>query len=184
MRSSLCILLAFLTVSLSDPPAASAAGPDEFSAKEQTLVWHSPGLNSLGSMPLGNGDIGLNVWVEKNGDLVFYIAKSDAWCENGRLVKLGRVRVSISPPLFTDGDSFRQTLDLKNGCITISTRSRNAGSRPPGQGGASGSDSISVRLWVDALNPAIVTEIRGNVPLTTTVMLEVWRRNRRQLLVP
>ena len=112
MRSSLCILLAFLTVSLSDPPAARAAGPDEFSAKDQTLVWHSPGLNSLGSMPLGNGDIGLNVWVEKNGDLVFYIAKSDAWCENGRLVKLSRVRVSISPPLFTDGDSFRQTLDF------------------------------------------------------------------------
>jgi alpha-L-fucosidase 2 len=184
MTPRLHILPALLIFLLLAPSVSNAASTDEFSAKDQTLVWHSPGLNSLGSMPLGNGDIGLNVWVEKNGDLVFYIAKSDAWCENGRLVKLGRVRVSISPPLFRDGNSFRQTLDLKNGCITISTKNRNAGSHPPGQGSASRGDSISVRLWVDALNPAIVTEIQGNVPLTARVMLEVWRRNRRQILAP
>ncbi len=31
------------------------------------------------SMPLGNGDIGLNVWVDPGGDLLFYISKTDAW---------------------------------------------------------------------------------------------------------
>ncbi|MDB5147550.1 MAG: hypothetical protein JWQ57_1570, partial [Mucilaginibacter sp.] len=36
------------------------------------VEWDTPGPTSTQSMPLGNGDIGLNVWFEKNGDLVFY----------------------------------------------------------------------------------------------------------------
>jgi hypothetical protein len=28
------------------------------------VVWDSPSRNSHGSMPLGNGDIGINAWVE------------------------------------------------------------------------------------------------------------------------
>jgi hypothetical protein len=46
-------------------------------------------------MPLGNGDIGLNAWVEENGDLVFFISKTDSWTDSGRLVKLGQVRVKF-----------------------------------------------------------------------------------------
>jgi len=60
-------------------------------------VWDSPCEYSSGSMPLGNGDIGVNAWVEKSGDLLFYIGKTDTWSENGRLIKLGKVRVSFSP---------------------------------------------------------------------------------------
>src|ERR1700754_781231 len=41
--------------------------------------WDAPGPGSAQSMPLGNGDIGLNVWTEQNGDLLFYISKTDAW---------------------------------------------------------------------------------------------------------
>jgi hypothetical protein len=34
----------------------------------------------LGTMPLGNGDVAVNVWVEKaTGDLLVYMAKSDAF---------------------------------------------------------------------------------------------------------
>jgi len=43
-------------------------------------------------MPTGNGDIGLNVWVEESGDLLFYIGKTDLWDDNSRLLKLGRAR--------------------------------------------------------------------------------------------
>ena len=32
---------------------------------QYNVVWDTPSEGSLGSMPLGNGDIGLNVWVEK-----------------------------------------------------------------------------------------------------------------------
>ena len=44
-------------------------------------------------MPLGNGDISLNAWIAANGDLVFYIGKSDSWGDNARLLKVGRVRI-------------------------------------------------------------------------------------------
>lgn len=44
-------------------------------------------------MPLGNGDVGLNVWVDENGDLAFYISKVDAFDAGHYLPKLGRVRL-------------------------------------------------------------------------------------------
>ena len=64
------------------------------------IVWDSASKGPDGSMPIGNGDIGLNVWVEEGGDLVFYIAKNDSFSENGRLLKLGRVRVKLLPNPF------------------------------------------------------------------------------------
>ena len=60
------------------------------------VVWDSPSENARGSMPLGNGDISLNAWVEADGDLIFYIGKTDAWDDNSRLLKLGRVRISLA----------------------------------------------------------------------------------------
>jgi hypothetical protein len=47
------------------------------------VSWNVPGPTSLQSMPLGNGDIGLNVWVETNGAVDFYIGKTDAWGDDG-----------------------------------------------------------------------------------------------------
>ena len=73
----------------------------------EPLVWESPSRDSSGSMPLGNGEIGLNVWVEEDGDLLFYISKTDAWDESARLSKLGRIRVSLSPNPFVAGAPFR-----------------------------------------------------------------------------
>lgn len=66
-------------------------------------------------MPLGNGDIGLNVWGEEDGDLLFYLSKTDAWDENARLLKLGRIRVSLRPNPFRAGLPFRQTLNTDAG---------------------------------------------------------------------
>ena len=37
---------------------------------EYDVVWNSPSKDASGSMPLGNGDIGLNVWVEEGEFLV------------------------------------------------------------------------------------------------------------------
>ena len=47
------------------------------------VSWNVPGPTSLQSMPLGNGDIGLNVWTETNGAVDFYIGKTDAWGGDG-----------------------------------------------------------------------------------------------------
>lgn len=69
-------------------------------AAEQNITWNAPANNAKGSMPLGNGDIGLNLWTEETGDLCFYISKTDSWDESGRLLKVGKVRLHLAPNPF------------------------------------------------------------------------------------
>jgi len=83
------------------------------------VVWDSPSEDYNGSMPIGNGDLAANVWVEPNGDLVFLVSKSDAWSARHDLLKLGRIRVKMNPPLVVDGSKFKQELDLQTGSIWI-----------------------------------------------------------------
>lgn len=128
------------------------------------VVWDTPSRDSSGSMPLGNGDIGLNVWVEENGDLLFYISKTDAWNENGRLLKLGRVRVSFSPnPLAGPGRRFEHRLRLQTGSIDITL------------------GDLAVRVWVDANRPVIRVEAAGPEEFDVRVGLEIWRTRPRIL---
>ena len=74
---------------------------------QYNVTWNTPSRDSSGSMPLGNGDIGINVWVEESGDVVLLIGKGDAWDENCSLLKLGRIRLKVSPLSLTP---FQQTL--------------------------------------------------------------------------
>lgn len=83
------------------------------------VEWDTPSENSAGSMPLGNGELGANLWVEKNGDLLFYLSRTDAISEANRLMKMGRVRVSLSPNPFREGLPFSQQLVLKDGAIYV-----------------------------------------------------------------
>ncbi len=123
--------------------------------------WDKPGGNSLGSMPLGNGDIGLNVWVEDSGDVCFYISKTDAWDENARLVKIGGVRVQIKPvagelPAFAN-----QELDLKTGSVRIRY--------------GSGKEKVEVIVWVDAGHPVVDVDVKAGMPVELLVKNEMWR---------
>ncbi len=68
--------------------AADVEGITKTGPGMNNVVWESPSHDARGSMPIGNGDIGANVWVEPSGDVVFYISKTDAWSENARLLKL------------------------------------------------------------------------------------------------
>src|ERR1700761_9151270 len=77
---------------------------------QYNVVWNSQSKNSSESMPVGGGDIGCNVWVENN-DLLFYIARSGTFDENGSMLKLGRVRLQLSPNPFKS--NFKQELKLK-----------------------------------------------------------------------
>jgi hypothetical protein len=104
--------------------------------QKNNLVWDSPSNSQDGSMPIGNGEVGLNVWAENGGDLCFYISRTDAWSDNGRPLKLGRIRVHIDPNPFADGKPFKQELCLRDGVITIS-------------GGAE-ADKTQLKVWVDA----------------------------------
>jgi len=127
------------------------------------VTWTTPSTNgSPGSMPIGNGDITANVWVENNGgDLMFYVGKSDSWSEGTRLLKVGRVRTHFSPNPFASGSPFSQTLNFYNGEIDITA-------------GPAGSQ-VYLRLWIDANHPVLrlaarqeVAEARLRQPSPTT----------------
>jgi len=123
------------------------------------VSWNIPGPTSSQSMPLGNGDIGLNVWVETNGDLVFYISKTDDWngyyLGDSALMKLGGVRISLNPrPALTP---FLQMLKLRTGEIQIQE------------------DTATLRVWVDANNPAIRIEVTNAQPVSLNMALNNWR---------
>lgn len=144
--------------------AASAAPPN---LNASNVVWDTPSKDVAGTMPLGNGDTALNVWVEEGGDLLLLVAKSDAWDENSNNLKLGRVRVKFSPSPFAKGSPFRQELVLKRGEIEITA-------------GAAGSKT-TCRIWVDANQPVIRIESASEQPVTQEVILETWRNQDYQI---
>ena len=131
------------------------------------VAWDAPSQDSSGSMPLGNGDIGVNVWVEPNGDLVFYLSKTDAWSEINRLLKLGRVRVTLSPSLLSGGNFFRQELRLLQGEVVV-------------QGG-NPHKPVLLRVWVDANRPVVWVDVESAEPVHIRAQLEIWRRTDRRL---
>ena len=158
--------IVFLTVTvlgLAISGTARASDPVD----RYNVVWDSPSEGPTGSMPIGNGDIALNVWVEEGGDLVFYVAKNDSWSENGRLLKLGRVRVNLSPNPFANGLPFRQELKLHEGEIQITV-------------GEAGSE-VSIRVWVDANNPVVRVEVEGKDEFEMRVNFETWRETGYKL---
>src|SRR5512137_1235594 len=109
IRCHLACLLGFAVASM-----AASAPIDAFN-----VVWSSPSADHHGSMPLGNGDIALNAWMTSDGDLQFYISKTDAWDDNARLVKVGKVRVRLEPNPVATAKAFRQELKLGEGCVEI-----------------------------------------------------------------
>ena len=125
------------------------------------VVWDTPSKDASGSMPMGNGDIGVNVWVEETGDVLLLIGKSDAWDENSINLKLGRVRIKISPVFLTP---FRQTLRLQTGDIEILL------------GGG-----VRLLLWVDANHPIIHIEADSDHPIEMSASLEMWRTEERMI---
>ncbi|MBQ5770346.1 MAG: hypothetical protein IIW08_04120, partial [Clostridia bacterium] len=62
--------------------------------------------DGLQSIPLGNGEIGANVWMEEDGALRLLFSRSDAWSEACRLIKTGMFTLSVSPNPFADGAEF------------------------------------------------------------------------------
>ena len=134
---------------------AAAAAPDRLAELDRyNVAWDSPSADCHGSMPLGNGDIGANVWAQADGTLHLLISKTDAWDDNARLVKVGEVVVRFDPAAFAG--PFKQELDLKTGSIVIQDK---------------------IRVWVDARAP--VVRVTTDLPATASVAL--WRTNRHEI---
>ncbi len=157
--------LVTLLVSVLPGPAAEISWRAELDRCD--VLWTEPSTNSTGSMPLGNGDLAANVWVERDGDLLLLLAKSDAWSENAQLLKLGRLRVRLSPNPFRSGQSFEQRLHLAEGEIVI-----RAGTAP---------DLVQLRLRVDAGHPVVRVDLESAEPRQIRVDAELWRTARREL---
>ena len=167
-------LLNSLFLLLASTGMASAVSKAEDKKKDAldrcNVVWTSPSNDYNGSMPIGNGDIGANVWVEPTGDLIFYLSKTDAWSGGGpdpELLKLGRFRVRLDKPLFQEGAAFRQELDLKTGSITINA--------------SVGEMKRSIRFWIDANRPVVHLDIQSSQPCTAEIALESWRAEGKYL---
>jgi len=124
------------------------------------VVWNEPGKSAADSMPLGNGEIGLNVWTAQNGDLLFYISKTDAWSEHPRsdrgLMKVGLVRVSLFPRPHLEGKPLLQALKLHNADIEVQE------------------GKTLLRVWVDANHPVIHIEMHSDQPLNLKAELTPW----------
>jgi len=156
VKHCIIFLLAFLLCFPPDSQAGDTKYVDQYNVK-----WNSPSANSAGSMPLGGGDIGCNVWVE-NGDILLYISRTGTFDENNTMLKLGRVRLRFSPNPFAEGFTlFRQELKLREGYIEFEAARDNI--------------SIKAKLWVDVFKPVIRFSAESSAPLTMEATYETWR---------
>lgn len=82
------------------------------------VVWSTPSIDSVDSMPLsGRFGAGANVWVQ-DGSIWLYLAHNGAYDENGRLLKLGCIRLTPKG-IDLGGNGFIQELDPASGGIAI-----------------------------------------------------------------
>lgn len=141
--------------------ASVATAEDHTWPASYNVIWNSPSTRAVDSMPMGGGNIALNVW--STGDnVLLYIGSPDSWVEAQppQLVKLARLRLTMTPnPLVR---AFRQELDVATNSIRIS-------------GSSEDGVAVSVRIWVDPSEPVVRMEGRASQPIAATVAVEIWR---------
>ncbi len=125
--------------------------------------WSEYSAGSKGSIPIGNGSIGINLWVESDGNIYFYISSTDAWDENARLVKIGRIKVSMIPNLLIGSIPPTIHLDVKNGQLKVKAK------------------DVTSTIWVDANHPVINVEAESRESTEIIVELNLWRTKKREL---
>lgn len=153
-----------ISVNDSTRPIDLKTDVDSYNVSFKTL-----GNNARDSMPLGNGDVSLNVWTYPDGDVGLLIGKLDAYAETGNLGgasgafnlrKIGRVRISLDPPVFkeaAEAETFLQTLVLSESAIHLQ-----------GTGG-------ELKIWVDKNASVIHAEWNGSRDVTMTAKDDSWR---------
>jgi alpha-L-fucosidase 2 len=134
----------------------------KYNVNYNTLCQHS-----MESMPLGNGDIGINIWTDTLG-IHFYMGKTDTWSGIGRLLKPGLIDLSFKPSPFKNINSFSQELKLENGEIVIHA--------------ISDSIDILVKCWVDVDYPVIRMEIESEKKFEYKVELKNWRQQQKEII--
>ena len=72
---------------------------------------------------VGNGDLGLTSGSIQTATCFLYAGKTDAWDGFGRLLKLGRLRLALTPNPFLTGQPFRQEMVVHDGAVEITAGS-------------------------------------------------------------
>ncbi|HUW18313.1 MAG TPA: DUF5703 domain-containing protein [Sedimentisphaerales bacterium] len=164
MNRAICRLVVGIIIFLSTGPAFGDDVKYLDALAGCNIAWDCQSSNSSESMPVGGGDVGLNVWVEDN-KLLFYMARSGTFDENNQMLKLGRVRIQLSPNPFSSKTEFRQELKLQEGHIEVT------GNNP-------GVASAKIRLWVEVFRPVIHVDIGSDRPVSVEAAYESWRLNK------
>ncbi len=149
-------------------PSVASPTEDPFDVGQYDVTWASPSRHAGESMPLVGGDLGCNVWVE-NGELLLYVQRSGCLSENGEFLKLGRVRISLSPSPFDPGGTFSQRLNLADGRIEIEANREDG---PMGR----------IVCWVDVETSTVHVTIDSKEPITARASYENWRLEDEELV--
>ena len=120
-----------------------------------TYSWTTPSTNSAGSMPVGGGGVGLNVWCDAEGTIHFYLSQSGTFDENNTMLKLGRFALNAFPEW--KADDFAQTLHLETGAMTLS------------QG------DVTVTLLCDVFKPVVHVEVDAKQKMLPVLSYQSWR---------
>ena len=145
--------------------AALLTTPRAQDVTAHAVLWRTPSRDASGSMPIGNGEVGCNVWCEPDGRLCFYVARTDSWSEASRLLKLGKVTVQVRRPVAEE--PFVQRLDLRNGTIEVTW--------------GEGERRVTVRLFVDAMADVVHLQGESARDEQIVVQAETWRTAPRLL---
>lgn len=124
------------------------------------VAWTTPSLGPSGSMPLGNGRVGINVWVNEHREICFYVSHTDAWSETNRLLKLGTVKLRLSP---VPEGAFLHALRTGEGRMEVVI------------------GDWRIDIWVDANDPLIWLRGEGVIPRTIEVSADTLRPARKRL---
>lgn len=139
--------------------------------RDYHVVWDQPSKGPQDSMPVGGGDLGANVWVE-GGELRLYVQRSGSFNDTGEFLKSGRLRLRMDPNPFEVLETFRQELNLSEGCVEISAKGA-ATSAAPFQ--------TTIRVWVDHQEPVVHLQVDATNAVRVTAALETWRLEDRPL---
>ena len=160
-------LLAVLGTGCAEHQKTGLSKSPETAFDAYNITWNAQSKNSAESMPVGSGDIGCNVWVE-NGELLMYVQRSGSLAETNEYLKLGRIRLKLSPNPFADNGKsgkFSQQLKLHDGYVEIHGETKH-------------NDEIlkvSINVWVDVFNPVVNIAVDANKKIKVDVAYENWR---------
>ena len=111
--------------------------------------------DAMQSLPLGNGDIGVNVWLSDEGDIHLLFSKTDSWSELYRLLKPAHAVLKLNPCPFSNGADF--DLSIADGTLRIC------------------SEKTCLQIYVDAFAPCLRLLLKTEKPVDARLMLINYR---------